>query len=63
MAEGGYGCSLKELRELMTYRGSEGREKIAADYGDIFELCKRLKTSPGEGNVCLACAYYVLFFI
>uniref|UniRef100_A0A915JE79 P-type Ca(2+) transporter n=1 Tax=Romanomermis culicivorax TaxID=13658 RepID=A0A915JE79_ROMCU len=43
-----YGCSLKELRELMAYRGVEGREKIVHDYGDVQELCKRLKTTPNQ---------------
>uniref|UniRef100_A0A915I7G9 P-type Ca(2+) transporter n=1 Tax=Romanomermis culicivorax TaxID=13658 RepID=A0A915I7G9_ROMCU len=46
---GDYGCTVKELRELMEVRGSEGREKIAHDYGDVHELCRRLKTSPNQG--------------
>lgn len=45
-----FGCSLKELRELMEYRGHEGYEKIQNDYGGAHELCKRLKTSPNEGK-------------
>lgn len=51
MAEGDYGCSLKELRDLMEYRGLEAQEKIAADYGNISEICKRLKTSLDEGSI------------
>lgn len=34
----------------MEYRGSEGLEKIHQDYGDVHELCKRLKTSPNQGK-------------
>lgn len=47
---GEYGVSLKELRDLMEFRGSEGREKILADYGDVHELCRRLKTSATHGK-------------
>ena len=46
-----YGCTLKELRELMTHRGPEACEKIKVDYGNVQELCKRLYTSPNEGRV------------
>jgi len=50
---GEYQCTVKELRELMELRGAEGREKIATDYGDALEICKRLKTSPNQGEVLL----------
>ena len=45
-----YGCSLKELRELMEHRSHEGYQKIQNDYGGVLELCKRLYTSPNEGT-------------
>lgn len=44
-----YGISLKQLRELMEHRGREGVEKIS-ELGGIHELCKKLYTSPNEGN-------------
>ena len=45
-----YGCTVKELRDLMDLRGSEGREKITTDYGNVLEICKRLRTSPNTGK-------------
>jgi len=48
MAE--FEVTLKELRELNEFRGAEAREKIKQDYGDIQTLCKRLKTSPTDGE-------------
>ena len=48
-----FGCSLKELRELMEHRSHEGYNKIQTDYGGVLELCKRLYTSPNEGKSCL----------
>lgn len=44
-----FGCTLKELRELMKYRGHEAYQKIQEDYGGVHELCKKLYTSPNEG--------------
>jgi len=52
-ADGGgikFGCTVGELQELMRYRGPDGCHKITADYGGVLELCRRLKTSPTEGN-------------
>ncbi len=46
-----FGVSLKELRELMEHRGTEGYNKIQNDYGGVLELCKRLYTSPNEGKI------------
>ena len=45
-----YGCTVKELQELMKTRQSEGYQKIQNDYGGVLELCKRLYTSPNEGR-------------
>ena len=46
-----FGCSLKELRELMEYRGHEAYTKLQRDYpGGVLELTKRLYTSPSEGG-------------
>ena len=55
MADGGrsdvgFGCALMDLRKLMEYRGNEGYQKLQNDYGGVVELCKRLKTSPNEGQ-------------
>ncbi|XP_051956993.1 plasma membrane calcium-transporting ATPase 2 isoform X2 [Xyrauchen texanus] len=47
--EGGFGCSLLELRSLMELRGMEAVVKIQDDYGGTEGLCQRLKTSPTEG--------------
>uniref|UniRef100_A0A914V4V5 Calcium-transporting ATPase n=1 Tax=Plectus sambesii TaxID=2011161 RepID=A0A914V4V5_9BILA len=44
-----YGCSVNDLRNLMEYRGAEGKEKIQSDYGGTEGLCKRLKTDPVNG--------------
>ncbi|SPP89035.1 blast:Plasma membrane calcium-transporting ATPase 3 [Drosophila guanche] len=44
-----YGISLKQLRELMEHRGREGVAMIC-EFGGIHELCKKLYTSPNEGN-------------
>lgn len=48
--ENDYGCQLKELRELMEFRGDEAIQKIRTEYGDPSELCHRLRTSPTEGD-------------
>jgi hypothetical protein len=44
-----YGITLKQLRELMETRGREGIAKVQ-DYGGVQEICKKLYTSPSEGN-------------
>ncbi len=50
-----FGCTLKELRELMEHRGDEGYQKIQNDYGGVLEFCKRLYTSPNEGTFSQHC--------
>lgn len=47
--EGDFGCSLQDLRDLMELRGTEAATKISEMYGDVQNICKRLKTSPVEG--------------
>ncbi|XP_041092913.1 plasma membrane calcium-transporting ATPase 3b isoform X5 [Polyodon spathula] len=46
---GGFGCSLEELRELMELRGPEALQKVEESYGDVYELCHRLNSSPTDG--------------
>ena len=48
-----FGCTLKELRELMELRGQEAYQKIQSQYGGTLDLCKRLYTSPTEGKPLL----------
>ncbi|CAG9840522.1 unnamed protein product [Diabrotica balteata] len=43
-----YGITLKQLRNLMEYRGADGIEKIQ-ELGGMQEICKKLYTSPSEG--------------
>lgn len=45
-----YGVTLKQLRELMEHRGQEGITKLN-ELGGVQDLCKKLYTSPSEGNV------------
>ena len=58
-----FGCSLKELRELMEHRSHEGYNKIQTDYGGVLELCKRLYTSPNEGKSRFYVLLVVMFLI
>lgn len=44
-----YGITLKQLRELMETRGREGIAKVQ-DYGGVQDICKKLYTSPNEGD-------------
>lgn len=55
-----YGITLKQLRDLMEHRGREGVQKIN-DLGGVQEICKKLYTSPSEGNnwVLLECHFDV----
>uniref|UniRef100_UPI00398F513F plasma membrane calcium-transporting ATPase 2 isoform X23 n=1 Tax=Pristiophorus japonicus TaxID=55135 RepID=UPI00398F513F len=48
---GEFGCSLDELRSLMELRGAEGVQKMQDTYGDVNGFCRRLKTSPTEGDL------------
>ena len=44
-----YGCSVKEMKELMQMKGHEALSKIQDDHGGVQELCKKLYSSPGGG--------------
>jgi hypothetical protein len=52
-----FGISLKQLRELMDYRGAEGVTKLE-ESGGVKELCKKLHTSPNEGKL-----NYIMYLI
>jgi Ca2+ transporting ATPase len=50
MASGNrYGITLKQLRELMEFRGREGVERIK-EYGGVHEIAKKLQTSEKSGE-------------
>lgn len=46
---GSYGCSVKEMMELMELRGSEAVETLTRKYDGVQGLCQRLKTDPING--------------
>ena len=48
--QGQFGMSLSELRELMKEHKAEALEIIINKYGGVLEICKKLKTSPTEGE-------------
>lgn len=43
-------CSAEELEQLMVLRGEDAVEKIRRDYGDMEQLCQRLRTDPVTGQ-------------
>ena len=47
-----YGISLKQLRELMEFRGREGVEKIK-EYGGVHEIANKLQSSEKSGKEVL----------
>lgn len=49
-----YGVSLKQLRELMGLSAAEAIPKLE-EMGGVQELCKKLYTSPAEGNIKCSC--------
>lgn len=49
VAEEDFKITLPELRDLMEFRKKEAVMKIKESYGDISEICKRLRTSPKKG--------------
>lgn len=62
-----YGITLKQLRELMEFRGREGITKIS-EFGGVQELCRKLYTSSTEGKLkvflCrLICLLIIAFHI
>ena len=54
-----FGCTLKELRELMEQRGLDAVARIQQQYGGVLELCRRLYTSPTEGTPSGASHYLI----
>ena len=50
--QGEYGCTLDELKALVSLRGREAYHKIQDDYrpGGVLEICRRLQTSPVHGS-------------
>jgi len=45
-----FGCTVKDLKELMQLRGSEAQQEIRAKYDGVAGLCARLKTHPSRGK-------------
>ncbi len=45
-----FGVSLLDLKTLMELRSAEAVNKIRDTYGDVQGICRRLKTSPIEGE-------------
>jgi len=45
-----FGVTLKQLRDLMDLRGAEAIAKLE-EIGGTKELCKKLHTSPVEGEL------------
>uniref|UniRef100_A0A3B5BHI9 Plasma membrane calcium-transporting ATPase 2-like n=1 Tax=Stegastes partitus TaxID=144197 RepID=A0A3B5BHI9_9TELE len=57
-----FGVTLMELRSLMELRGTKAVNKIRDTYGDVQEICRRLKTSSTDGKtlpVRLTHTYYI----
>ena len=50
--KGQYGCTLDELKALMTLHGQEAYHKLQDDYkpNGVLEICRRLQTSPITGS-------------
>jgi hypothetical protein len=46
-----FGCTPKELKELMEIRGHEAVTRIRNKYGNVEELCRRLMVSASEGDL------------
>ncbi|XP_006887952.1 PREDICTED: plasma membrane calcium-transporting ATPase 4 isoform X2 [Elephantulus edwardii] len=47
--EGDFGCTVMDLRKLMELRSNDAMNQIRNHYGDVQNICSRLKTSPVEG--------------
>ena len=39
-----FGCTMLDLQELMKMHGKDAIEAIEKDYGNVFEICRRLKS-------------------
>ncbi|XP_075406594.1 plasma membrane calcium-transporting ATPase 2 isoform X13 [Tenrec ecaudatus] len=56
---GEFGCTMEELRSLMELRGTEAVVKVKETYGDTEAICRRLKTSPVEGDLLPADGIFI----
>ncbi|XP_008304146.1 plasma membrane calcium-transporting ATPase 2-like, partial [Stegastes partitus] len=54
-----FGVTLMELRSLMELRGTKAVNKIRDTYGDVQEICRRLKTSSTDALIILQIAAIV----
>lgn len=50
-AGGDLQVTVKELGELMELRGADALQKIQDSYGDTEGLCRRLQSSPTDGEL------------
>ena len=49
-----FDCTTKELHELVSSHNSNPYDKLISQYDGVHELCRRLHTSPADGNIsCL----------
>lgn len=55
-ADESFAMSVKELTTLMELRGHEAQGKITQTYGDVSEICRRLRTSQNHGKA-ISCAF------
>ena len=53
-SESKFSIPVKDLTELMTFRQFEAIEEIKNKYGNVNELCIKLKTSPSEGKCIMS---------
>ena len=44
-----FGCTAKELKELMETRGTDAVNRVLHKYGTVDEICRRLHVVPNEG--------------
>ena len=64
-----FGISLKQLRDLMEYRGAEGVQKLNEELGGVKGLIAKLNTSETNGKesflmiLGFAITYTVFFFL
>lgn len=49
-----FGCTAKELKELMESRGTDAVTRVRHKYGSVDELCRRLHVSSNEGTLIVA---------
>lgn len=57
-----FGCTTRELKELMEIRGLDAVARIRSKYGAMDELCRRLEVSPHDGLQKYFYYYYLLIY-